>query len=113
MATDEELKIDSERLVRQGVAALTKKLDNQTPSCPICKTQGWNAEVAGFLVSSLPSTGIRFPPPFFPTLVMTCEKCGFVAHHNLKTLQVEGPFSLHSAQGVGTGMTRDDVAKPK
>ena len=113
MATDEELRTQNARLARQATEALTKRLGNKSPKCPICQTEEWNAEVAGFLVTSLPSVGIRFPPPFYPSLVLTCNNCGFTSQHNLKTLNVEGPYSLHSAQGVGIGITAADVAPRK
>ena len=86
MTEDEALK-ERQRLANEAVQKVQRA---GVESCPMCKKNaGWNAEVVGVLVTMIPLTeGFPLPPPFFPSLALTCRSCAYVSFHNLKALGI-------------------------
>ena len=83
-----------QRATREALAALDHR--KVSTICPRCSHAGWNVELTGLLAMPMLSDGqavFSIPPPFFPTLVLTCTTCGFLSAHNLKTLGVAMPQS--------------------
>ncbi len=74
-------------------------------ACPCCGTRKWTVETEGMggllspllpFLAYIPFTAAPFfgPAPVIPSIVLSCDECGFVRHHNvphiLKRLGVAG-----------------------
>jgi hypothetical protein len=78
--------IDPQALANEAIKVLTAK---GLAECPRCKRQqGWTAEVLGILVQPMEAQGFGIPPPYLPSVILTCKYCAFMSAHNLKVLGV-------------------------
>lgn len=82
---------------RAGLMNALEALAKHVPpaKCPICSALDWTveSEPGGILSSFIPMPGMlgfkssTLPmAPVVPTLVLTCESCGFIRQHNIPTL---------------------------
>ena len=73
--------------VHRVVEALHKK--SVQIACPRCGQKTWGAQQIAFLVTDPNTEGFLMPPPQLPVVILTCQNCGWVSMHDLKTLGVE------------------------
>lgn len=85
---------------QDAIDALRALSEHVPPAkCPICNTMNWTveSEPGGLLSSWRPMPGLlgfksaTLPTsPIVPTLVLSCENCGFIRQHNIPTLAKKG-----------------------
>ena len=68
-------------------------------SCPMCDNNNW-AIAEGYFINPLQERPnvIHLAGAVIPTIVLICNKCGFVSQHALKVLGIEGEGSQNENQ---------------